>query len=243
MENVERFEDIKNSKDSEKINDFLIELGKNPRIEYISFLEYFIENCDPQIIQQIKLNLVYNLGEFGKLEKINKKFVEYLVEEYYNSDRWIRNEIISAFGKITKNFKLSDDIVELIGKALNEDYLPLKVNALNTLTYIENLPNSVLKNIFNVLNSSNSELIDISTNILLKAIKNEDYLFDLLYRNENYKILKKKAIRSLLVIFFKSVTYLESFREKLLRSEMDSDYKEMFFSEINTYERILLKLL
>ena len=241
--NEERFEDIKNSKDSEKINDFLIELGKNLRIEYISFLEYFIENCDPQNLQQIKLNLVYDLGEFGKLEKINKKFVDYLVEEYYNSDRWIRNEIISAFEKISKNFKLSDDIVELIGKALNEDYLPLKVNALNTLSYLENLPNSVLKNIFNVLNSSNSELIDISTNILLKVIQNEDHLFNSLYRNENYKILKKQAIRSLLVIFFKSVTYLESFREKLLRSEMDSDYKEMFFSEINTYKRILLKLL
>ena len=43
MKNIEnQFDIVKKSKDPEELNDFLIEIGKHPQIEYLSFIEYFI---------------------------------------------------------------------------------------------------------------------------------------------------------------------------------------------------------
>jgi len=242
MENLEKeFKNIKDSDNPDEINDFLIDLGKHPSFENFSFLEYFIEKCNPEIYSQIKLNLVYNLGELGKLERIDVKFIDYLIKEYYNSDRWIRNEIIVAFRKISMNTDLSEKVKELIGRALNEDYAPIKTNALKALSYIKIIPKSLLKNLLHILNSSNSELEELSTNILRKSIKNESILIDLLDSFENYKILNKKGIRLILLIYFNSVDSLQSFRKLILKSKWDISHKEMFLNEINDYQRLLLK--
>jgi len=235
------FEQVKVSSDPEEINDFLIELGKQPRLEYLSFLEYFIENYNPEIHGQIKINLVYDLGEIGKIKIIDVKFIDYLIKEYYNSDRWIRNEIIVALKKISINTNLSEKFLGLVGRALNEDYAPIKTNALKALSYIDNIPKSLLKNILQILNSSNSELEELSTNILRKSIKNENILVDLLNSFENYKILNKKGIRSIILIYFNSVDSLESFRKLISKSKWDIRNKEMFLNEIDDYQRLLLK--
>ncbi|TFG25327.1 MAG: hypothetical protein EU529_01235 [Promethearchaeota archaeon] len=235
------FKNVKDSDNPDEINDFLIKLGKNPQHNHITFLKYFIEITDPEIHEQIKINLVYDLGEIGKLEIIDVKFIDYLMKEYYNSDRWIRNEIIVAFRKISMNTDLSEQVIQLIGNSLKEDYAPIKTNALKALSYINNIPKSLLKNILYILNSSNSELEELSTNILRKSIKNEFILVDLLDSLENYKILNKKGIRSILLIYFNSVDSLESFRELILKSKWDINYKEMFLNEIDDYQRLLLK--
>ena len=235
------FEQVKVSSDPEEINDFLIELGKQPRLEYLSFLEYFIENCNPEIHGQIKINLVYDLGEIGKIKIIDVKFIDYLIKEYYNSDRWIRNEIIVALKKISINTNLSEKFLGLVGRALNEDYAPIKTNALKALSYIDNIPKSLLKNILQILNSSNSELEELSTNILRKSIKNENILVDLLNSFENYKILNKKGIRLIILIYFNSVDSLESFRKLISKSKWDIRNKEMFLNEIDDYQKLLLK--
>ncbi len=238
---TERFEELKKSEDSEKINDFLIELANNMQIEYLTFLDYIIENFSSQAISKIKLNLVYNIGELGKLSIINNKFVKFLVKEYYNSDRWIRLEIITALNKISLKQELTKTVIELVGRALNEDYMPIKINSLNILTNMNDLSDSVLKNTLNILNLSDLKLIEKCSNILIKNIHDENQLFDFLYRFENYKNLKKKGVRSLLIIFFNSEIALKRFREKILKSDMETNYKEAFFSEIDTYEKILLK--
>ena len=242
MDNIlDWFEKIKKSNDPEKINDFLIEISKHPRFEYLSLIDYFIGYLAPKIHEQIKINLIYNLGELGKLEKIDIKFIDYLEKEYYNSDRWIRNEIIVAFRKISMNIDLSENVKEVIGRALNENYTPIKTNALKTLSHISNIPKFLLKNILHILNSSNSELEELSTNILRKSIKDENILVDLLDSFENYKILNKKGIRSILLIYFNSLDSLESFRKLILKSKWDISYKEMFLNEIDDYQRLLLK--
>jgi hypothetical protein len=38
-----------------------------------------------------------------------------------------------------------------------------------------------------------------------------------------------------------SLSNLESFRDLLENSEWEIDYKEMFFNEIDTYEKLLLR--
>lgn len=242
MENLEKeFKNVKDSDNPDEINDFLINLGKNPQHNHITFLKYFIEITDPEIHEQIKINLVYDLGEIGKLKTIDVKFIDYLMKEFYNSDRWIRNEIIVAFKKISMNTDLSEEVIQLIGNSLKEDYAPIKTNALKALSYINNIPKSLLKNILYILNSSNSELEELSTNILRKSIKNENILVDLLDSFENYKILNKKGIRSILLIYFNSVDSLESFRNLILDSKWDVSFKEMFLNEIDDYQRLLLK--
>ncbi len=242
MENLEKeFKNVKDSDNPDEINDFLIKLGKNPQYNHITFLKYFIEITDLEIHEQIKINLVYDLGEIGKLKIIDVKFIDYLIKEFYNSDRWIRNEIIVAFKKISMNTDLSEEVIQLIGNSLKEDYAPIKTNALKALSYINNIPKSLLKNILYILNSSNSELEELSTNILRKSIKNENILVDLLDSFENYKILNKKGIRSILLIYFNSVDSLESLRNLILDSKWDVSFKEMFLNEIDDYQRLLLK--
>lgn len=238
-----QFDIVKKSKDPEELNDFLIEIGKQPQIEYLSFIDYFIENCDPLLFQQVKLNLIYVLGEVGKLIKIHDNFISFLIKEYNNSDRWVRGEIISAFNKISINVTLGNNIIELLGTASNEEYIPNSINALNALYKLNTLPKTILRNIFNVFNSSNSEIIELSTAVLFKIVKNEEELFESLLQNGNYKILKKNAIRSLLIIYFKSLSSIESFSQKIFESKIESFHKEIFLKEIETYKRILSKVL
>ena len=114
----QRFDDIKKSKNPEVINDFLIKLSKSPNIEYFSILDYFIDEIDIQILEKVKLNLVFLIGEIGKGSVIDTKYLEFLSKTYYSSDRWIRNEIIQAFGKILKKTEISQDAIELIGYAI-----------------------------------------------------------------------------------------------------------------------------
>ena len=67
------------------------------------------------------------------------------------------------------------------------------------------------------------------------------WLFNLLNTLDNYKILKSRAVRSLLLIQFKSIMNLESFREMILNSKWDEDYKKIYLDEIDTFERIFVK--
>lgn len=240
----EKFKIVKNSKDPEELDDFLIEIGKHPQIKYLSFIEYFIENCDPPLFHKIKLNLIYALGGVGTVKKIDDNFINFLIKEYYNSDRWVRGEIINTFDKISVNIALDRNVIELLGTASNEEYLPNSINALNIISKrIRNIPRTILRNIFNVFNSSNSDLRELSSMVLIKIVKNEEELLESLLQNNSYKILKKNAIRSLLILYFKSLSNIESFSQKISVSKMESIHKEIFLKEIETYKKILLKVL
>ncbi len=236
------FEKIKNNNNPDEINDFLIKIGNNPHLDYLSFLSYFITDIDPDIHEKIKINLVYALGELGKIEEVDDKHIDYLINEYYKSDRWVRNEVIIAFNKISTQLLLAETVIRLIGKSLNEDYTEIKKNALEALLHIDNIPKQVLENVLHILNSENTELENLGSNILKKNIFNEKDLFDLLNTSANYKILKKKGLRVLLIDFFNSLNYLERFKARILKTEdWDDIQKSIFLAEIDIFERILLK--
>ncbi|MFX0029477.1 MAG: HEAT repeat domain-containing protein [Candidatus Hermodarchaeota archaeon] len=237
----QNLDEIKKSNNPEIINNFLIKVSKNPKTEYLSFLQDLIEYLNPQILDKVKLNLIFALGEIGSLISIDEYYQNFLYETYHHSDRWVRNEIIQSIEKISSKSDLNRNIIGLVGSALNDDYNPIQYNALRVLKNLSSFPDSVFKNLFHALNSKNPEVIEGCKELLDKIRFNPQEFFNLLNQYENYKILKPRAIRSLLLIQFKSIIQLESFRDNILSSEWDKNYIEKFLKELDTYERILIK--
>lgn len=235
------FEEVKESENSEKINEFIIKLCENPYKEYISFIEYFLQNLSEEIFNKVKINLVYLIGKLSSTIKLDKFYLDFLKTSYFRSDRWVRNEIIKAFSEIVKHQKLKDDYIDLISISLKEDYLPIKENALEALLNIENLKQNQLKSLFFTLDDTNSAIVVKSRKILKREIRNYNELFQLLQAQDNYKIINKIRFRSILVGFFSSIINLEEFRKKIEDSDWQEDYKNTFLQEIETYERIILK--
>lgn len=238
-----QYKEAKESRDPEILNDFLIELGKNPDVEYISFLDFFMNDLEKRLYEKIKLNLIYVLGEIGNLTPLSNDYLQFLYNTFYISDRWIRGEIVLSIEKISKNSPLDSNIIELIGKALRDDYLPVRINALKIILNLKNLPELILKSLFHVLNSKNSEVLEGCERILAKFSLDTNFLFNALNNLDNYKILKPRAIRSLLLMKFKSITNLETLREFVINTKWDASYKEQYLKEIDTMHRILLRSL
>ena len=237
----QNFDEIKESNNPKAINDFIIKLSENLNIEHIKYLSYFIKNLDTEIFDKIKLNLIYVLGEIGNLTPLPGEYLLLLEEVYYKSDRWVRNEIIQAINKISKNAELSEKTVELISNALNDEYSVIKINTLKLLSNFKKLPDGILKNLIRLMNSKDSEILEGCRRILKRIPQQPDRIFNLLNRSDNYKILKPRGIRSLLLIQFKSIINTESFREMILNSNWDKTNKENYIKEIITFERILMK--
>ncbi len=238
-----KFEEIKKAKNPEVINDFLMKLSEEPSIEYLNLIQYLIDNLETQTFEKVKLNIIFLLGEIGKLSILDLKYLDFLLEFYYKSDRWVRNEIIQAFGKISKNTKLTDDIFKLIGYAINDDYSPIRVNALKIILDLEYLPHFVQRNLYYIMNLHDSELEPLCVRIFERLLSDYNQLFDSLNNSANYKILNLRAFRVLLFIYFKSPINLETFRQKISKSKWEDDYKENFLKEINMYEKLLLRRL
>jgi len=235
------YKEARESENPVKINDFLIKLGKNPKKEYLNFLDYFIKEVDEKIYEKIKLNLIFTLGEIGNISPLNNEYLHYLNKTYHKSDRWIRNEVIQAIDKISKNAELNEKTVELISNALNDEYSIIKISTLKLISNFKKLPDSILKNLIRLMNSKDSEILEGCRKILKRIPQQSDRIFNLLNGSDNYKILKPRGIRALLLIQFKSIVNTELFREMILNSNWDKTNKENYIKEINTFERILMK--
>ncbi|MHA1886066.1 MAG: hypothetical protein ACW96S_13495 [Promethearchaeota archaeon] len=236
-----KFKKIRDSNNPEIINDFIIELSKNPNGDFLQFLGYLIENLSPKNLEKISLNLTFALGEIGNVVPLEEFFMGFLYETYHKSDRWIRNEVIQAFEKISQMTNLSENVVVLIGNAVNDEYPLIKLSALSALSRFKSLPHTVLRNLFLLMNSNKSELLDGCRKVFTKLSLRSHQLFTALDDSDNYKILKSKGIRSLLLIQFKSIINLDQFRDLVLNSGWKKEYKENFLREIDTFERILVK--
>ena len=79
----QEFDNLKESNNPVVINDFIIKLSENPNIEHLKYLNHFIETLEPQIFDKIKLNLIFLIGEIGKLSALDMKFHRFLLETYY----------------------------------------------------------------------------------------------------------------------------------------------------------------
>ncbi len=236
----EKFELIKKSMDPEVINNFLLELATNPEIIILKFLDFFLENSTIGILEKIKINIIYLLGKLGKTNILDVKYQELLIGEYFKSDRWVRLEILQAFESITKKNKLTDNIIQILKYSLFDDYFPIKVSSLSLLYKFDHLPEKIVKKLFHVQSFSDSNIIDAYSRVLKKFYQDEWHLFQILTFDEIYKDLNKNSIRTLLLIFFRSILELENLRNIISKSEWHFQYKEIYLKEIDTYEKILI---
>ncbi len=237
----ELFEKAIKSNDTEEILDFLMVLNKSIKKEYLPFIRFFMDNLDDHILEKVKLNLIHLMGELGKEIPLTNTYMDFLRNNYFTSDRWVRNEIIIALNKIATQEKLSTNIFEVLRYAIHDDYISIKMNALKLLLTFDALPDFVIINILRALKRFDLEIIEPITNVLQKFVQNEKHLFDLLNADDNYKTLSKKTFRTIIIACFDSVMVVESFREIISKSKWDDEIKESFLSEIETFERILLK--
>jgi len=244
MKNLnEIFRKILECTDPEKLNDFLISLSKNPKDIPSDLLEFILKNLDSTMLAKIKINFIFLLGEIGKTKKLEEKFYAYLVDSYFDSDRWIRDEIVQAFINISNNSPPNERLLDLLSFAINEDYAPLKNKALDLLGSIGKIPLDILLKLFKNLDSNDSLVVDKIISIFKKNIKSEKGLFEFLNFSENYKKLNSSMIRTLLINYIHSVNNLSEFRGIIQNSLWEDLYKNKIINETKVYEKILLKRL
>lgn len=232
---------IQDNTNPQEINDILIELSKNSNEKTLVIVDYFLDSLNATILNKIKLNLIFLLGAIGKVTVLNRKYLNFLVESYFNSDRWVRNEIIQSFLVILQNHEYNNEIYQIIEHALNEDYAPIKKSALSVLMILKELPEKVLLTLLRVLNTNNEEIVEMGLKILKRGVQTGDELFELLNISKGYTILNKSIVRVLILEYFDSISELELFIEKINSSKWEEEYKILCNTEINSFQRILKK--
>lgn len=232
---------IQDNTNPQEINDILIELSKNSNEKTLVIVDYFLDSLNATILNKIKLNLIFLLGAIGSATVLNRKYLNFLVESYFNSDRWVRNEIIQSFLVILQNHEYNNEIYQIIEHALNEDYAPIKKSALSVLMILKELPEKVLLTLLRVLNTNNEEIVEMGLKILKRGVQTGDELFELLNISKGYTILNKSIVRVLILEYFDSISELELFIEKINSSKWEEEYKILCNTEINSFQRILKK--
>ncbi|MHA1274044.1 MAG: hypothetical protein ACTSVV_15035 [Promethearchaeota archaeon] len=243
MENFNKeFEEIKNSNNFELIDDFLIKIGKNPSQNSLKYIKYFIENLNSQTKNKITINLIWSLGEIGKLYLIDDFFVTFLINEFFNSDQWIRKEIVDALIKISKQKELNKfkDIFKIISFSLGDYYKPVVLDGFELCILFDNPPNFVNKALLRTLNRNDKEIFKRAQEFFENQY-NIDMIFKILDKEATYKILERQGLRRLLSSICRSVVEAENLKEKIEKSNWSSEYKKMFLEEIETLQKILLK--
>jgi hypothetical protein len=230
---------IQDNTNPQEINDILIELSKNPNEKTLAIVDYFLDSLNATILNKIKLNLIFLIGAIGSVTVLNRKYLNFLVESYFNSDRWVRNEIIQSFLVILQNHDYNKEIYTIIEHALNEDYTPIKKSALNVLMILKELPEKIILTLLRVLDTNNDEILEMGLKILKRDIQTWDELFELLNISQGYTILNKFIIRVLILEYFDSISELEAFVEKINSSKWEEEYKILCNTEINSFQRIL----
>jgi hypothetical protein len=232
---------IQDNTNPQEINDILIELSKNPNEKTLVIIDYFLDSLNATILNKIKLNLIFLLGAIGSVIVLHRKYLNFLVESYFSSDRWVRNEIIQSFLVILQNHKYNNEIYQIIEQALNEDYAPIKKSALNVLMILKELPEKVLLTLLRILDTNNDEILEMGLKILKRGVQTWDELFELLNNSKGYTILNKFIVRVLILEYFDSISELEAFIEKINSSNWEEEYKILCKTEINSFQRILKK--
>lgn len=232
---------IQDNTNPQEINDILIELSKNSNEKTLVIVDYFLDSLNATILNKIKLNLIFLLGAIGSVTVLNRKYLNFLVESYFNSDRWVRNEIIQSFLIILQNHEYNNEIYQIIEHALNEDYAPIKKSALSVLMILKELPEKVLLTLLRVLNTNNEEIVEMGLKVLKRDVQTGDELFELLNISKGYTILNKSIVRVLILEYFDSISELELFIEKIDSSKWEEEYKILCNTEINSFQRILKK--
>lgn len=232
---------IQDNTNPQEINDILIKLSKNSNEKTLIIVDFFLDSLNATILNKIKLNLIFLLGTIGRVTVLNRKYLNFLVDSYFDSDRWVRHEIMQAFLVILENHEYNNEIYQIIELALSEDYLPIKKSALSVLMILKELPKKFVLKLLRVLDTNNEEIVEMGLKILKRSVQTGEELYEFLNISKVYTILKKSIVRVLILEYFDSISELESFMEKINSSKWEKEYKILCNTEINSFQRILKK--
>lgn len=245
FENIEdEFRNIQNSGNPELINDFIIKIGKKPHKKYLKYIKDLIENSNTEIKNKILLNIAWIIGEIGKLNVLDNYFIDFLIDEYDNSDQWIRNEILEALFKIYQNKKINciPAINTLIIASLSDDYKPIILNGLKLCMFFEEIPENVMKIVLRNLNKKDKDISLLIQEILEKKF-NFLKLFNFLDKDYNYKILNKIGIRKMISSICTCLFDVEDFIKKIEESNWEREFKDLYIEELKILQKIMIKQL
>jgi hypothetical protein len=141
------FKKIKRSHNPEEINELIIYLSEYPSQATWEIIDYLLKELEQEIFEKIKINLTYLIGKISLVQNVPENYLNLLIEIYYQSDKWVRNEIIKSFKIIIENQKPNKKIIDLLKISIKEDYIPIKKNALGAISKIENVEFNIIKNI------------------------------------------------------------------------------------------------
>ena len=228
----------KNNFNLSLINDTIIEFSKEPKDFHFEIVDFLLNKLDKEDLPKININLIYLLGELGKIKKLEQKYYQYLYKTYFSSDRWIRSEILKVLEKNIEIVKSNDDFIELLASALSEDYEMNNDIALKIINQLDLFPISLFKNFLTLLNKEQSELKENIDTILVKHLNDESLIFNTLNQKNYYQILKPNGLRLILQSFIPSINKIASLQKLIQNSDWNFEIKSMYLDEI----RIILSL-
>jgi len=232
-------EDNVKTENYEAVNEYLIEATKNPQLKNLLDIEYLIKNSQDSFFYHFAINLIYLLGEIGRNHFLGDCYIKFLVETYFKSDRWIRNEILLAFSKSIRIDDLFQRILDVIEFALVDDYDPIIINALTVVYHVKRIPESYYPKIIKNLESKNHIIVQESIKVLKKHVESIDMFYKILMEDNIINLYSKQVLRSILMTFFTNIDQVEDFKEKIVKSDLNISKKESLISEIKTYQRIM----
>ena len=221
-----------NNNDLNHINDIIIELSQKPKLIHFEIIDYLLKTLNTEDRSKININLVYLLGELGKITDLEQKYSQYLYETFYVSDRWIRNEILKVLEKNIKVAKSNNNFTQLLSSALKDDYESNNIIVLNILLQLDKIPPPIFKSYLLILNRGQSKLKENIEKVLDKHLPDESHIFDLLNQNNNYHILKPNGLRLILQSFVPSIKKIENFQKLIKHSNWEKEIKSMYLKEL-----------
>jgi hypothetical protein len=135
--------------------------------------------------------------------------------------------------------KSNRHIHQIINIALSDEYEINKINGLKLILELDGLASTVLKSFLIILNNSEPNLIDYINKVLSVQFRDKTILFERLNSNDNYKILTKHGMRTIVQSFIDSVESLKTFRNLIEDSHWDKPYISLFLKEIDIFNHLL----
>lgn len=221
------------------INEILIELSQDPKPTHFKAVDYLLKNVSKENLRRININLVYLLGQLGTLFPLNQNCIDFLFTTFYNSDRWIRSEVLNSLEKNIDAVKENDKFLPLLSSAMNEEYENNVINALKVLLKLKEMPPTLFKSFLVVLNKDVPNFKEYLDKILKKYLKEESIIFNLLNEDKNYLMLKTHGFRLILQSFVLSVQKIDSFQALIKNSDWEPSIKSMFLKEINIVQNLI----
>ena len=228
--------------DYDFINDFLIDISRNLNIDDLKFIDLLLDYQYQNLWKNYAINLVFYLGELGNKYLLSKLYIMIMKKIYFQSDRWVRNEILTSILKFKNKNEAEKDILFIINNALSDEYNPIKLNSLKVLNCLDFIPEEIMLKIFLTLPIDNSEIITTSFDVIKKNIHSNISLIKILKKMTEIKSnLELSLIRNILTHLFQSVLDLEQFRKELLNSDLPEEIKQKILVEIKIMQQILLQ--